>query len=47
MKKKILNVLLDDDLHADFKSLCAKNGLNMTEVIVKFVQEFKKTYQNQ
>ena len=36
---------LPKQLHTDFKVLCAQNGLTMAEVVIRFIEEFKKTYQ--
>jgi metal-responsive CopG/Arc/MetJ family transcriptional regulator len=38
MKRFTIN--LPDELHARFKSFCALQGKEMTEVVQKFIQEY-------
>lgn len=47
MKQNRLTINIDPELLTSFKVLCIQNGLTMTEVIVKFIEEFRKTYENQ
>ena len=41
-----LIIELPKQLHTEFKVLCVQNGLTMTEVVIRFIEEFKKTYQS-
>jgi metal-responsive CopG/Arc/MetJ family transcriptional regulator len=38
MKRFTIN--LPDDIHARFKSVCALEGKEMTEVVRKFIEEY-------
>jgi len=46
MAKVNLNLLIDEQTRQDFKSACAKNGTNMTNVLMdciyKYVVEYLK-----
>lgn len=40
-----MTIQVDDQLHAQFKSVCAASGVSMREVIERFMKEFNNTYQ--
>lgn len=44
MNQRLMTIRIDDRLHAQFKAVCASSGVNMSEIVIKFIQEFNNTY---
>lgn len=42
--KKRVNISVDEDIHREFKSVCAKLGLTVSEVIQTRMEDYAKAY---
>ncbi len=42
-----LNILIDEDLHRDFKVTAIRNGTTMTAVLIEYIKEYIKNEQVQ
>lgn len=41
-EKKSLLIMVDEDLHTDFKACCVKEKKSMTATIIEFIENYTK-----